>query len=168
MTTYSELREAIIFVNEAVAHLNEEFAKIKPLTPVQYSAVPNFSPDMPQYIRDIIDNKPLIDWNGLGAEASDYAMIKVLNNNGQTCSYEKGLNRFFAKANSIEQPQTLDELKVDEFYMVHYIPKTRGKLMWAIKLSNQNPEDFKNVARTLSAKTLANEPTRGRVVINKK
>jgi len=150
MTTYQELRESILLVNEAVAELNTAFAKIKPLhSSNSVNSLP--IPELPEYMKMLLDgHEP--NWIGTGKDILKFAFIKVISVNENEIVCEKGTGRYVSKIKKIQHPYKLSDFQVGVNYLVKYA-EGKNSIEYILKL-DMTKEELYPIAKRLAARAM--------------
>jgi hypothetical protein len=147
MTTYQELRESLLLVNEAVAELNTAFAKIKPLQAVNTLPIP----ELPEYMKMLLDgHEP--SWIGTGKDVLKFAFVKVLSINENEVIVEKGTGRYVSKIKKIHHPYKLSDFQVGANYLVKYA-EGKNSIEYIVKL-DLSKEELYPIAKRLAARAM--------------
>ncbi len=147
MTTYNELRESLLLVNEAVAELNTAFAKIKPLHSVNTLPIP----ELPEYIKILLaGNEP--SWLGTGKDVLKFAFVKVISVNENEVVVEKGTGRYVAKIKKVLHPYKLSDFEVETNYLVKYA-EGKNTVEYLVKLG-MTKEELYPIAKRLAARAM--------------
>jgi len=147
MTTYQELRESLLLVNEAVAELNTAFAKVKPLTSTPTLPIP----ELPEYIKILLDgHEP--SWIGTGKDVLKFAFVKVLSVNENEVVVEKGTGRYISKIKKIQHPYKLSDFEEGVNYLVKYA-EGKNAIEYIVKLYGDKQQIFP-IAKRLAARAM--------------